>query len=193
MTGFEEMIFDNRDVVINISVGLMGIGVCAIFPSVIQLVDNEEIAKKICKWVIGCAAPVFVLGIVGIVLAFSFRGTSPTPATSPEVAKEKPVQEREPETPIDFNSLIKLLQSEGDADRRMSRLKKNGKVIPNQISGADVKIILKCFQGDSKRLEVIKVLRNQRKLKENYTDIEESEIQGMFNRNKHLEVKKWIK
>ena len=111
----------------------------------------------------------------------------------PNPPNGKPEPQVETEKPIDFDRLIELLQNEGDTSRRLTLLNKHSEIVPNQLSVGDLKRILKRFYSNDKRLEVIKVLRNLRKLKKSYTKIERSEIKGMFNKYRwDWEVKKWF-
>ena len=173
MPEFQEIISQNREALITIFATLAGLAATVFFGIHIQLIKESGILEKYKKW----AAVFCVLGIGAIILVLWWTDASPVP----------------PDRPIDFDKFIELLQNEGYTDRRLTLLKKHREIIPNQLSVAGLKRILERFQGDGKRLEVIKILRNLHKLKKSYTDIEIQEIQGMFNNYRRPEVEKRLK
>ena len=173
MPEFQEMISQNREALITIFATLTGITASVFCTIHIRQIKRGAILKKYKKW----AGVLSVLGIVGIIFVLSWTKTSPVP----------------PDRPVDFDKFIETLQNEDYTNKRVALLKKHSKMIPNQLSVVDVKKILELFQGDNRRLEVIKVLRNLRKLKKSYTENEIPEIQDMFNNYRRSEVEKWLK
>lgn len=182
MTGFEEIIFQNKGELITIFIGIVGIAVSVFIATHIPNIKNLITLKNLSRWSIF----LFILGVLGIIFTFELARTPPPPPPPPP----PPVKL---EKPMDFDEFIERLKNEGDTDKRLTLLNEHSGMMPNQISTTDLKRILTWFYGDSKRFEVVKILKSLRKLKKSYTKKERSEIKGMFNKYIwDLEVKKWF-
>ena len=174
MTGFEEIITQNKGELITIFTGIIGIAVGIFIATHIPNIKNLITLKNLSRWSI----ILFIIGVLGIIAAFWFGRTPPTPL---KIVEEKPIQEVKPEKPIDFDKFIELLENEPSTHKRLTLLSKHSEIIPNQISATDLKRILERFYSNDRRLEVVKILQNLYKLKNSYTESERSEIKGMFN------------
>ena len=188
MTGFEEIIFQNKGELITIFTGIVGIAVGIFIGTHIPNIKNLITLKNLSRWSIF----LFIFGLLGTIFTFVLGRTPPPPPVPqpPVIESEGPIKSGKP---MDFDEFIELLKNEGYTHKRLTLLNEYSEVIPNQISTTDLKRILTWFYGDSKRFEVLKILKSLRKLKKNYTKKERSEIKGMFNKYIwDLEVKKWF-
>ena len=175
---------------------IAGIGGSAFLGAHFQLLKDYPEILKAFRRVGGIS---FVLAFVLIIFLFNLetKNEESQPVVEKPINLETKNEESQPvvEKPIDFNKFIELLKDEDYTDERFTLLSKHSESIPNQISATDIKRILKRFHSNQERFEVLKILRNLRKLKQNYTEIEKSKIKGMFNNyiwDFDFKVNKWF-
>ena len=170
-----------QEIINPLIVALLTISIGVLFGAHFQLLNNNPEKLKVFR----NGAIVCTLLLFSFLVIYNF--------SPPKKTEESKSRSREGEKPMDFDKFIELLKNEGYTHKRLTLLNEHSEVIPNQISTTDLKRILTWFYGDSKRFEVLKILKSLRKLKKNYTKKERSEIKGMFNKYIwDLEVKKWF-